>query len=309
LALDAVKGRIVGSVKVPNIETVGHPRLMGNLDITDQEVNALIDGGKISHSTGFFGIVDSQNKVTSVTPNHVLVFKEDANNLPKDRGAFILNKQEIEMVNKDYSKEDMDAMLDFMKENPGMMDKGTMDKMYAAMDKANQKEYLKSVLNDLQSHPEMMDDDMKSMMKGMKNKETDMGKEDELAKQLEISNKEKETLKAELDTRDAKLKVFEQKETERIKETREAQWQTIKKSIPVGLTHKSEDEAKLRSEFEADPYGFAVKLTEFKQKQGTLEEGKEFANATLTDEQKEAKEAELAADELRDIRGIGRRGR
>lgn len=374
LALDKIKGRIVGQVTMPRVETVGHPRLMANMEIDDSEVNALITAGKISHSTGFIGMVNGKN-VTSVTPNHVLVFMEDANNLPKDRGAFILNKEdgeevdivsvdtkkpygdveyadpgyqedgvhrypldtekhvraawsyinmpknqkvysadqlakikakiesaakkfgitianmETNMTNKDYSKEDMDAMLDFMKANPGMMDKSTMDKMYAAMDGANQKEYMKGVLKDLQSHPEMMDDEMKSMMKGMKNKEQEtkdtMGKEDELTKQLEISNKEKETLtgqveglKTEIANKTEQLKVFEQKEAERKKTETESRWQTIKNKIPKGLTHKPEDEASLRKTFEEQPQEFAVRMTEFMNKPELPgEEGKAIVNA------------------------------
>lgn len=66
-----------------------------------------------------------------------------------------------------YSKEDMGAMLDFMKANPGIMDKGMMDKMYATMDSASKKESMKSMLGTLKEHPEMMDDEMKGMMKGM----------------------------------------------------------------------------------------------------------------------------------------------
>ncbi len=213
-----------------------------------------------------------------------------------------------------FTKEDMDTMLDFMKENPGMMDKSTMDKMYSAMDKANQKEYMKSMLKDLQSHPEMMDDEMKSMMTGMK-KETKntMGNEDELANQLQISNTKIETMTSELeDTKTqlgnamAQLKVFEQRETDRLKVTREEQWQKIKKGIPIGLTHKAEDETKLRSEFESDPYAFAAKLTEFNQTAGTQEEGTEFQNANLTDEQKEAKADAQAAEELREIGGMNK---
>jgi uncharacterized tellurite resistance protein B-like protein len=66
-----------------------------------------------------------------------------------------------------FSKEDMMKMMDFMKENPTTMDKEIMDKMYAAMDKAQRKEYMKSMIKDMKDHPEMIDDDMKTSMKDM----------------------------------------------------------------------------------------------------------------------------------------------
>lgn len=201
-----------------------------------------------------------------------------------------IKNMETDMAEKEYSKEDMAGMLDFMKANPGMMDKTTMDKMYAAMDGANQKEYMKGVLKDLQSHPEMMDDEMKSMMKDMKNKEQETkmteGKEGELTKQLEISNKEKETLTGELkgakellEIANKQLKVFEQKETERKKAESESRWQTIKNKIPKGLTHKPEDEVALKKQFDEQPQEFAVRMTEFMNKPELPgEDGKAITN-------------------------------
>jgi cation transport regulator len=251
LALDKIKGRIVGKVTMPRVDIAGHPRLMGNMDITDQEINRFISEGKISHSTGFIGTVDGKN-VTSVTPNHVLVFLEDATNLPKDRGAFILNKQELQSSPN----------------NEG--------------------------LNNTNMESNQMTED----------------KVNELTQQLEISNKEKETLTGEIDglkqiiaDKDVQLKVFAQKEADALKVTRENQWQTIKKSIP-GPTHKAEDEQKLRTEFEADPYGFAVKLTEFKNKELPGKEGVEFAQQELD---ADAKDEQDAIAELREVGGMNRR--
>jgi len=75
------------------------------------------------------------------------------------------NEGEAEMAK--YSKDDMLKMMDFMKENPTTMDKEVMDKMYAAMDKAQRKDYMKSMINDMKAHPEMIDDEMKTSMKDM----------------------------------------------------------------------------------------------------------------------------------------------
>ncbi len=333
LALDKIKGRIVGEVTMPRIETVGHPRLMANMDINDPEVNKLIELGKISHSTGFIGKVDGKN-ITSVNPNHVLVFMEDANNLPKDRGAFILNKED----EIDFQNANKKPYGDVEYADPGYQEDGVYrypldtekhvraawsyinmpknQKAYSAdqlskikakiesaakkfgieiknmeIDMANQtKDDIKSVLKELQSHPEMMDDEMKSMMKDMKNKEqeTEMTEDKaELAKQLEISNKATETLKAELDgtkkelaNKVEQLKVFEQKEAERKTAEENARWQEIKNKLPIGLTHKPEDEKVLRDMWIANKDTFYMQhFVNKDEKKLPGEEGKAIVNA------------------------------
>lgn len=80
-----------------------------------------------------------------------------------------------------YSKDDMTGMFDFMKENPTMVDESMKEKMYAVMEKMGQKEMMKRTLKDLKAHPEMMDDEMKGMMKGMMG-----GKEHSLSAEAEI---------------------------------------------------------------------------------------------------------------------------
>lgn len=292
--LKRINARIVGNVTNPRKEVNGHSRLKGKFAIDDGSISELINSKKLSLSTAFFGKAGADKILTSTTPNHVLVFEEGAKGAhpPVDIGAIILNT-ETDIANKEYSKEEMDTMLDFMKENPGMMDKGTMDKMYSAMDKANQKEYTKSMLKELQSHPEMMDDEMKSMMKDMKKElKNTMSKEDELANQLAISNTEKETLKGELaikntelETAKAQLKVFEQKETERIKATTESRWQTIVNSLPKGIKDDAGKVAKLRTEFETDSQGFTLTMLEIKNTEARIianlpgEDGKAIVNA------------------------------
>ena len=190
--------------------------------------------------------------------------------------------------NKEYTKDDVDAALDFLKENPGMIDNSIMDKLYSAMDAGHQKEYLKSVLKDLQSQPEMMDEDMKVIIDGMTQIEAKNmdSKETELTTQLEISNKEKETLTTERDglltdvsNMKEQLKVFEQKEADTLKTMRETQWTAIKNKIPTGLVADEAAEKAMREKFESDPHAFAVTLTEIKNTEAPKEEeGVEVVN-------------------------------
>lgn len=107
-----------------------------------------------------------------------------------------------------YSKDDMAGMLEFMKANPGMMDKTTMDKMYAAMDGANKKEMMKGVLKDLKDHPEMMDDEMKGMMKGMmggKEMSSSLSAEAEIMEMKELEAKYTDAEKSIKELQDASV--------------------------------------------------------------------------------------------------------
>lgn len=242
-----------------------------------------------AHADAAWKYINMPKNAAKYTAGQLAKIKAKIESAAKKFGITIAN-METDMANKDYTKEDMDAMLDFMKANPGMMDKSTMDKMYAAMDGANQKEYMKSMLKDLQSHPEMMDDEMESMMEGMKNKEQEtkgtMGKEDELTKQLEISNKEKETLTGELkgakealEIANKQLKVFEQNEATRKAAEEESRWQELKNKLPVGLTHKEEDVKALRDAWISNKDEFYMKhFVNATKPELPGEEGKEIVN-------------------------------
>lgn len=95
-ALAQVNGRIVGSTYDPRIEIEGHPRLMAGLNIDDEECIALWEAGKLSLSTAFWMESGMDRHLTVVRqPNHVLVFREDAVNRPRDLGVLIANKVEI----------------------------------------------------------------------------------------------------------------------------------------------------------------------------------------------------------------------
>ncbi len=295
LALKQIGGSIVGKVTNPRVELTGTPRFVAKFQIDNPVIENLIQAGKLAHSTGFQGHTDTQKQLISMIPHHVLVFEQNKYNNPVDAGAMILNKkesEELDIENKDPKKPYGDVEY----ADPGYQEFGIEIKNKET-DMANQtKDNIKNALKDLQSHPEMMDDEMKTMMKDMKNKEQEtkdtMGKEDELTKQLEISNKEKETLtgqveglKKEIANKTEQLKVFEQKEAERIKATTESRWQTIVNSFPKGIRDDASRVTKLRTEFETDAQGFTLTMLEIKNAEARViaglpgEEGKAIANS------------------------------
>ncbi len=299
LALEQINGSIVGSVTVPNVELEGTPRLVGKLKTDNPVIDNLIKTGVLAHSTGFEGKVDANHQLTSIFPHHVLLFIQDKNNNPKDAGAIILNKDDVEIENAsekpygDVEYADPGYQEDGVKRYPLDTEKHVRAAWsYINMPK-NQKTYTADQLANIKAKIKAA---AKKFGIEISNKETKMaeGKEDELTKQLEISNKEKETMKSELTKRDEtikqleisnkevkeQLKVFEQKETERKKAESESRWLTIKNRIPKGLTHKPEDEAALKKIYEEQTQEFAVRMTEFMNKPELPgEDGKVIVNS------------------------------
>jgi hypothetical protein len=92
-----IGGREVGYIQNSRIEIPGHPRLVADAVITDPDVDAKINSGFISLSTGFYASDDKVRITGNVTPNHVLVFDESLLDQPRDLGSGFLNK----FLNKD----------------------------------------------------------------------------------------------------------------------------------------------------------------------------------------------------------------
>lgn len=263
-ALKKVDGEIVGAVTNPYIATEGHPRMMGELTNSNQEVAKLIDNGEASISTGFTGTHDGKKTVTEVIPNHVLIFKEDAENMPKDHGAFILNKQEFyghifdtEVLNMEDNKE--------LSKEIAIANKKIGD-MASKLDIANKAK-----------------DDLTATVT----------EKDGL---LEVANKTIIERDTTIEDKAKIIKEFEQKEADALVAKREDQWKTIKAGIPPGFTHKEEDEKALYAEWDSDPHAFSVKMLEFKQKAEKGESGAEF-------DQKETNEDQKAISELKEATG------
>jgi len=91
-AVKLIRGEVVGKVQNPKIEITGHAKLLAQPIFNNRadELNKLIEEGRLSLSTGFYG-VSVEDKLMSVKPNHLLVFVEDGNTIPADRGSGFLN--------------------------------------------------------------------------------------------------------------------------------------------------------------------------------------------------------------------------
>jgi len=272
-ALEAIKGEIVGQVSKPYIATEGHPRLMAGITNTNTDVAQLIKAGQASLSTGFMGAADKESKILNVTPNHVLLFKENSENMPKDHGAFILNKEDyIEFTNRGEIMAD-ENLTDKIKQpiidlynavmgsgkppengitnshNSGTLTTTEVENMDEVSKLSSDLTIANKEIGDVTSKLDIANKEIE----GLKTQAT------EKDSTLEVANKEIETHKATITGLETKVKEFEQKEVDALKVTRDAQWTEIKNKLPPGLTHTEDDAKALRVEWDTDPYTFSSK--------------------------------------------------
>lgn len=279
-ALKAVDARIIGKLSKAQIETAGHPRLMGTLKIEDEEASKLYDAGKLSLSTGFFVPINKEYRITGRTiPNHILLFEEDENAQPKDRGAFILNMTEIENEGKVLSAKNETEF------------KAIMDKLRGFFKNLTTVNKKKEVENQERNN--------------LEEKEMDEKEKTELTSKLEAANAELVNRTSEFETATKahedevkgykdRIAEFEQKEADKTKAERDTQFEQIVAKLPPGMTHKEEDKTALRAKFDSNPTALMVELMAMERREGTGEEGDEFG--TDPDEiAKAAKEIETEA--------------
>ena len=259
-ALEKISGEIVGTVNKPHVATDGHPRLMGQLKNKNLDVAKLITAGKASISTGFRGTADENKQIVDVVPNHVLIFKEDSENMPKDHGAFILNKTDyIEFTN---------AGEILVSNNRHIIDKNIKES-------TNMEE-----VNELSEKLEIANKELGSVASKLDiaNKETESLKTtiEEQKTALEVANKKSDTQISSIEAYEITIKEFEQKEADTLAAKRDSEWDIVKANLPVGLTHKEDDDKALRSEWESDGQSFTAKYLPMAQKvPGTGESGAE----------------------------------
>ena len=275
-ALEDIKGEVVGQVSKPYIATEGHPRLMAGITNTNTDVAQLIKDGQASLSTGFMGAADKESKILNVTPNHVLLFKEDSENMPKDHGAFILNKEDlIEFTNRgeimpdenltDKIKQPIIDLYNAIMSTDKPPENGADDSHNSGTLTTTEVENMEEV--------EKLSNELAIANKSI----------GDMTSNLDIANKEINTQKATITGLETKVKEFEQKEVDALKVTRDEQWAEIKNKLPPGLTHKEDDEKALRGEFDTDPYTFSTKYVGIQNKEEHGESGQEFVNSDQND--------------------------
>jgi hypothetical protein len=267
-ALKKVNGKVVGEVVNAWMEKTGHPRAMAQFGFTDEGMVKLKDEGKLSHSTSFFARIDKKHLVGDVTPNHVLVFEETETDLPKDSGAFILNKQEkCPQIVCNKVKElpfagfgDWD---DCMAKQSEKYDEETASKVCGKLKakfegKTPTNEEIAAEMKEfVQIRPSTEDVKMPE--------ETDVKMKEE---QIAVLNKTIADKDAEIVSLKAKVETYE-------KEKAEAEWVSMKADLPVGMIHKPEDESALRTEWDENPKAFAKRLIALKKPDLPKKEGSE----------------------------------
>lgn len=275
-ALEAIKGEIVGQVSKPYIASEGHPRLMAGITNTNPDVAQLIKDGQASLSTGFMGAADEASRILNVNPNHVLLFKEDSENMPKDHGAFILNKEDlIEFTNRGEIMAD-ENITDKIKQpiidlyNAVM---GSGKPPDAGGDNSHNSGTLTTTEVENMEDAEKLSNELAIANKSI----------GDMTSNLDIANKEIETHKATITDLETKVKEFEQKETDALKVKRDEQWAEIKNKLPPGLTHTDDATTALRAEWDTDPYTFSTKYVGIQNQAGRGESGQEFVNSDQND--------------------------
>jgi hypothetical protein len=262
LALQEVDAVEVGHISEPNIDKVGHPKLRATANFTkmSEELTKYIHEGKLSLSTGFLAKL-TEDGVENVKPNHVLVFLEDRENVPGDRGSGFLNKKNV--------LKDIFRQLQILFESKEIKEDVTM---------ANKEEDT--------IHEKEIDED----------KYLDVGttycpaceeiheKEIDEDKYLsEISD-----LKEQLNKANGKIAEYEKIEKERLEEVKNKQWKEILEILPAGMTKPEGAADKLREQWEADPTAFSVTMLKTKVKVPEDEEGEEFVHKKEMDDELEA---------------------
>jgi cation transport regulator len=249
-ALAKVKGRVVkGGMKDVTITTAGHPRLVATGDIKDKEIDDLIKAGAISLSTAFRAPVRDGGLAGAVEPHHILLFEEDASNMPKDEGSGFLNKEEIMTTEQKAKIEEGLTLLDKFK---AWMSQMATSEGKENTDMAENKE----LEAQLTLANKALEDEKKAS--GILN-----------AKIAELT-KENEMNKAEVQKKADALKAFEQKQ-------KDEDWEAVKNKLPKGFVHKDK-EAESRRMFEENPRALMEMALDFKMKAPTGKEGDEQSN-------------------------------
>ena len=89
--LKEVDGRLVGYTRQSIINNMGSPKLVSTLDITDPEIDDLIQKGDIHLSNGFWYEGPEIGRIHSIEGDHVLLFQRSKGGTRGDPGALILN--------------------------------------------------------------------------------------------------------------------------------------------------------------------------------------------------------------------------
>lgn len=266
-ALEKINGKVIGKITKPRIVEEGQPRVEATYIWNDPEVEELYKKGTIATSTGSFcesiedpGLPKGIKRLNGKQiPNHLLVFKRDEKNLPKDKGTYILNKEEINLADQIENKG-----ATISKENASEL-RGILDKLQALFKRM-------AGMPEEEEHKEPAPD-VKKIVKEDKMEEENKA----LRKELEEKNKSIAELQARADDQAKTIETFKKEKEELKQKEMEKAWEEVKAKLPPGLIHKEEQEKELKEMYFSKPHEFIAKVSIIRPQKETSPEGEEHA--------------------------------
>ncbi len=267
--LKRIGGRLVGTCNDAWIDRTGHPRLMGALGITDQEVEDGIEDGIISLSNGLRNLRPKGDRLEEAArPHHILLFREDGKYMPGDLGTFILNQ-----------KEKGSDMADDEKELVARLRALFMGRQGPDGRKGEEVENMAEV-KELEAKLATKDQELADVKLAFTQLQTKMAEMGEAVK-----------------AKDAEIAGLKNERASFLQKEKDAKWAAFKgKHVPPGMI-AGDKEKESREAYENDPVSFMEKVLEFREAHPAGdEEGAEGVQFTAG--KPKAKKYE---DELRDL--------
>ena len=312
------EGRLCGALKNIDVMIPGQPRLAGGVVFDDPEIEARYEKGELSLSTAFECSTDPSNLLANtavtqgklkgkITPNHVLVFKQDDDNQPGDPGAMFLHQKEdsnvteFDNAGRVISQKNASRFEEAIKILQSLWREMTTNVSPAESKKAK---------------PEEEDEKVKAEHRaGTKDEqpdEEDETMEDEKVRteldrmRTEIDNMKKlvEDKQKEIDTLVADNKAMKEKLDTADQEKAETEWKHLKESqIPPAWLKGDGAEDAQRKEYETDKVAYMHKVLEHRKAGATPEEGEGFDHTAGKKKEEDEKSPAAVAMELRKITG------
>jgi hypothetical protein len=134
--LKKLDGKTVGYTRNSIINNIGSPKLVSTFDITDPDIEKLIQAGDIYLSTGFWYDGADVGRLENVEGDHVLLFQRSKGGTRGDPGAMILNAN----FDNSFDTHFEDSTMTGEKTDPDQGEGSAITQAYEKLLKTNQDE-------------------------------------------------------------------------------------------------------------------------------------------------------------------------